>query len=268
MVTSLSCLLLLSLAPAQKGDLQIVNARPTYGYLGPTRPPTGAVPGETFHFTFEIKGMSQDKNGQVFYSLLMEVLNEKGETYFKLGPRKAVARNFLGGATIPCSAHLDVPVDAPPGAYTLRVSIEDRKTKKKAVFEKTGKILPMTFHLVNVATFADAPGKVPASPVGIVGESRYIGFSAVGFARDKKTDQPNIDMQLKIYDAKGNPTMAQPLSGNIKEGVPENAKILPNYTVGFTLTKTGRFTVELTATDKISGKTSKVSFPIQVVPAP
>jgi hypothetical protein len=267
MLSALTCCLVLTGVPAQNGELKITDARPTYGYVGATRPKTGVLPGEKAYFTFNIHGIKEDAKGRASYTLLVEVMNDKGDKVFQLGPHNAVAQDFLGGNALPCSAHLEIPPKTPPGTYTYRVTIEDRTTKQKGTFETKGKVLPPGFGLVRVGTFADAAGKVPRAPVGVVGESLYLGFSPVGFQRDPKTKQPKIKLSLKILDAKGQPTLPEPIVGTIADGIDENLHMIPLVN-GFTLNRTGRFTVELQATDQLAGKTAKVSFPVVVMAAP
>ena len=64
MWNSLTCLLALALPAAQGNELEIVNARPTYGFLGAERPKTGMLPGDVFHFAFDIKGMTTNAKGK------------------------------------------------------------------------------------------------------------------------------------------------------------------------------------------------------------
>lgn len=262
MWTACVCLAALAFQPAQGGELEILNPRATYGYLGATRPKTGLMPGDVAHFTFDIKGLKQDAKGKAEYSLLMEVTNSKGEVTFKEGPRNGIVQNFLGGDTLPCAAHLEIPLDTKPGTYKLKITITDRATKKSKTFEADGQVLAPDFGLVRVGTFADAAGNVPAAPIGVVGETLHINFSVVNFKRDDKSKKPHIELALKVLDDKGKPTLAEPLSGDVKD-IPDDVKMVP-IRFGMTLNKTGQFTVELTATDKLSGKSAKVTFPIKV----
>jgi hypothetical protein len=264
MLTSCVLLTALALAPAQNGQLEIVNARPTYGYLGPNRPRTGVLPGDLATFRFDVKNMQLDKTGRASYSLLVEVVDAKGKTRFRLGPSNAVALNCLGGDSMPCSASLEVPLTTPPGPVTLRVVVGDRTSGRKATFQTKGKVLPADFGLVRVGTFADRESKVPAPAVGVVGQALYVGFAAVGFARDKTSKQPDLDVSLRVLDGNGKETMPAPLSGRAHADVPEDLHVLPMQ-FGLTLNRTGDFTVELSATDRLSGKTSQVRFPLRVV---
>jgi hypothetical protein len=258
------CIVML-LPAAQDGSLELVNPRTTYGYLGAPRPKEGMLPGDTAHFTFEIKNLKLDEAGKAFYSIAIEIRDADGKLFFEQKPYNAVARNFFGGATLPCSAHVDVPYDAKPGVVDWKVTVQDRTTKKSATLAGKGKILPADFGIARVGLFADADTRVPMSAVGVVGDSAYLHFSTVGFARDKDKKQPDVHVSMRILDEQGKPTMARPITGKIDANVPPDAQHLPML-FGLTLNRAGRFTVEVTAEDKIAGKTSRISYGLRVLP--
>ncbi len=272
MFGSLLCLLATSLASLGlvvgdgEATLEIVKPRPTYGYLGPTYPKEkGRLPGDIAHFSFHIKNLKLDKDGRAFYSFRVEVLDPMGQLIYKEGPTNSIAQNCLGGNLLPCHAHLEIPLDSEPGIYTLRIFVQDRMTKKSVKLESKGKVLKPEFGLVQVGTYADREGKVPTSSVGVLGQTKYVNFSAVNFARDEKTKQPNLEVSLRILDDKGQPTEAAPLVGKANKDVMEAFKLLPMQ-FGLTLNRVGQFTVELTGTDHITGKTTRVRLPLRVVP--
>lgn len=253
-----------ALSVGAEGQLEILNHRGTYGYLGPTRPRTGALPGDVIHFAFDIKGLQLDANGRASYSIAVEVCNAKGEVVYDQKPYNRLAQNSFGGDTLPCAAHLEVPSDAPPGEYVFHVTIQDRLGKRSAKFTGKGKILPLDFGLVQIGTFSDREGNYPAPAIGVVGESVYINFAAIGFKRDSNSHQPDIKVSLRLLDDKGQPTTKQPLNGRVNADVPKDAATVPMH-FGLTMNRAGRFTLELTAHDQISGKTTKVTFPIRVL---
>jgi hypothetical protein len=266
MWTILACVLTVSAGP-QGGKLEILNPRATYGALGAVRPKgNGALPGDVIDFRFDIKGMKLDAKGRASYSLLVEVLDASDQPLFRLGPTNAVAQNYLGGDLMPCHASLEVPLDGYKGACHLKVTVTDRATGHKGVFQTQGKILPADFGLVRVGTFADREGKVPTAPVGVVGETLYINFAAVGFARAKDKKGAQVEVSLRLLDDKDKATMPHPLTGQTGEDLPAELKFLPMQ-FGLTLNRVGRFTVELSATDRLSGKRSQVRFPLRVVDA-
>jgi hypothetical protein len=265
MLQHFALLIALTAAGAQDAPLEIANAHGTYGYLGAPHPTSQArLPGDIIYFTFDIKNLKLDSAGRASYSLLVEVTDDKGGLVYKVGPTNAVAQNYLGGNSMPCSAHLEIPGDNAPGMHNLKITITDRATNKSVFFERTGKVLPPDFGLVRVATYADRESKVPAAPVGVIGTAMYFSFAPTGFARDQKTGQPNLHVSMRVLDDKGQPTFAQPLSGDVNKEVPADLKIIP-MNFGITLTRLGQFTVELEATDKITGKSAKVTLPLRVV---
>jgi hypothetical protein len=258
-------LLLLPTASAQDGKLELVNLRRTYGYLGAARPKEGTMPGDSVHFTFEIKNLKLDEAGKASYSIAIEIRDPEGKLIYEQKPHNSVTRNFFGGATVPCSAHLEIPLDAKPGAVDWKVTVKDRSSNQTATIAGKGMILPVDFRIVQVGLFADADTRVPMSAVGVVGDAPYLNLSVVDFARDKETKQPSVHITLRILDDKGKPTMAEPIKGKIDSGVAPQAKFLP-VLFGITLNRAGRFTLEVTAEDKISGKTSRISYGLRVLP--
>jgi hypothetical protein len=255
----------LCLAQGQGGALEITNPRATYGYLGATRPKfTGILPGDTSHFTFEIKNLKLDANGKAAYSVAIEIRDADGKLFYEQKPYNAVAQNYLGGNSLPCAAHIEVPLDAKPGAVEWKVTIKDRNGTQSAVSTGKGKILPADFGIVHVGLFADVEARAPMSAVAVVGDSAYLQFSTVGFARGKDSKQPKVNVALRILDENGKPTMAKPMTGTIDEGVPAAEHYLVNR-FGLSFNRAGRYTIELTAEDAISGRRSQISYAIRVL---
>jgi hypothetical protein len=264
MFTALALALALGGPGAQNGKLEIANVRSTYGYLGAPRPRTGRLPGDIAHFAFDIKNLKLDEHGRAYYSVAMEILDPKGEIFYKEAARNATAQNYLGGNSLPGTAQLAVPLDTSPGEYTLRVTIHDRKSNQTAKFEGKGVVVPKAFGLVRVGTFADREGKVPAPSVGVVGSTLYVNFAPVNFARDKSSKQPSLSVKMRVLDDKGKPTFAEPLTGKANRDVPEDLAILPMQ-FGLTLNRAGNFTVEIEATCELSSSATRVTLPLRVV---
>ena len=257
-------LLVVATAAGQDSKLEITNARATYGYLGSTHPSVaGRLPGDILFFTFDVKNLKQDDAGRASYSLLVEVTDAKGALLYRQGPTNAIAQNYLGGNSMTCSAHLEIPLDTAPGVRHFKISLTDRNADKTVTFEKQGTVLEPGFGLVRVGAYADREAKVPAAPIGVVGESLYLSFAPVWFARGKDK-QPDLHVSLRVLDDKGQPTFPKPLTGKINMDVPEDVKIMP-MKFGISLNRVGTFTLELEATDKIAGKSAKVTLPLRVV---
>jgi hypothetical protein len=116
-----------------------------------------------------------------------------------------------------------------------------------------------------VATHPDPEGRLAGPPVGVVGETLYVSFAAVGFGRDAKSKQPDLHVKMRILDDKGTPTTPQPLTGHVSKDIPETLKIIP-LQFALALNRAGRYTVELTARCQACDKTETVSFPLRILP--
>jgi hypothetical protein len=255
----------LALGAGQEGDLQIVNPRPTYGYLGAPRPKgTGILPGDVAHFTFGIKGLKFDDQGKAAYSIAIEIKDDAGHVVFEQKPYNAVAQNFFGGDTLPCAAQVEVPLSLKPGAVHWTITVADRTAGRKVELKGEGKVLPADFGIVRVGTFADPEGHTPVPAVGVVGGTMYVGFSAVGFGRTKDGQQPDLHVAMRVLDITGQPTSKAKIEGDVKANVPDDLRFIPMH-FGLTLTRPGQFIVELTANDRTGGKTATVSLPLRVV---
>jgi len=249
------------------GKLELLNVRATYGHLGAKRSAAGGImPGDIAYFSFDIKNLKTDKSGQASYSIAVEVRDAKGELLYELKPQNFVARNFFGGNLLPCSSFLDIPPDAKPGVVAWKIIVKDRMSGAEASLDGQGKVMPKDFGLVQVGTFADAAGRVPVAPVGVVGGNLYVHFAAVGFGRDSKTKQPDLTASLRILDEQGKPTTSAPLKGQVKSDIPEQAKVIPMQ-FGLTMNREGRFTIEVTAQCQHCGKTATVTIPVRVLAA-
>ncbi len=252
------------LAPAQNATLTIGNDRFTYGYHGPTRKDSSFLPGEVVCLAFNIQNMTFDASGRASFSIGMEVLDGSGKPRFRQVPRNQLAQNYLGGNALQSVAELQIPVEASPGEYVMRLTVTDRAANTSKILERKASVLPAEFGLIHVHTSADREGRAPTAPVGTLGEALFVNFAVVGFQRNGAMKQPNVEVALRVLDDKGAATNGKPLTGRADRDIPADVKILP-LQFGLTLNRLGRFSVELTATDKLSGKSSRVSFPIQVI---
>jgi hypothetical protein len=271
MLTTLVLVSSLSLAPAQAGELKLVNPRATHGVLGAVRKTTKVLPGDVFFLTFDIDNLTADDEGKVLYSMGMELINPKGETEYKRDPQeKPPIYNVLGGTRIPAFAHAQTSPDTPPGEYTLKVTVIDRSTKpeRKAVLSQKFEVLKKAFGLVELTTSYDKDGILSAPFGGMAGQSLFVNFWIVGFERTK-AGQPDISFEMRAYDDKDKPTVKKAIVGEIpdrrlKTDVPEDWQRIPMNFI-LPLNRPGKYTVTLKATDRISKKTAELSFPITVV---
>jgi len=130
MFSALALLAVLGAAPSQADQLVLSDARITAGILGPTRPRTKFLPGDSLFISFEIDGITIDDTGKARYSTSTEITDSEGKVVFR-GPahdREALA--MLGGARLPAYAQVDIGLDQPPGEYAVKVAVTDLANKK------------------------------------------------------------------------------------------------------------------------------------------
>jgi hypothetical protein len=263
MWTTVSLLAALTLTPAQAPELNLTNIRSTYGFLGPTRADNKLLPGDAFFVAFDIENVKVDENGEVEYSMAMEVLDSKGKAQFKQDPSNLKALNSLGGSRLPAFAHVDTGFDQPPGEYTLKLTVTDRAAKTSKTFERKFEVAPMAFGLIQFRLSSDPQGQMPVPPIAVAGQSIWLNFVAVGFARGNN-NQPNLAVEMRVLDDKDQPTLAKPFTGDVTKNVEKDVLGIPMQFL-LTLNRPGKFTVKLKATDQVSKKTAELSFPITVL---
>jgi hypothetical protein len=247
------------LVSAQDGGLSLTNVRTTYGAPGVTRQDNKLLPGDHVYVSFDIEGITVADDGKVLYSMTTEVLDGGGKSLFREEPRDLEVTNALGGRTVPAFTQMDVGLNTPAGDYTLQVTVTDRASKRSQTLSRKFEVLPKAFGVVRLTTTLDHDAKVPASSFS-TGQSLWVNCAVVGFQRK---EQANISIEMRVLDESNNPTLAKPFTGEISKDLPATAlSAAAQFLVP--LNRAGKFTIELKATDQLSGKTSELKFPITV----
>jgi hypothetical protein len=264
MWTTFALLSTLSVTPAQ-ADLSLTHVRSTHGLMGPTRENDTLHPGDLLFVCFDIEGITADDDGKVRYSTAIEISNSAGKVLFKQQPQNAETKVSLGGARVPAYAYFSVGLDAPAGEYGFKVHVKDLASGKEQSLSRTVKVLPKDFALVRVAVSSDVDGQYPTVVLGC-GQGVWVHCGAVGFERDRAGKQPNVVFEIRVLDEGGKPVSTKPTINTVNKDVTEKQSALA---MGFplSLNRPGKFTVELLASDQISGKKAKMSFPLSVQPA-
>ncbi len=263
MSNALALVLLLTATPGQADGLTLSNVRLTHGVLGPVRKDNQLLPGDTLFIRFDIEGVTTGPGGRVRYSTTTEITDGQGRVLFQQPTQDREVINALGGNRLPAFARIDVGLAAPPGDYGVKVTVTDRAGKKSQTLTQKARVLPKGFGIVALTVTSDAEGQVPAGLVG-PGESLFLNASVVGFGRRAGPEgQPDVALTLRLLDESGKPTLSEPFTGAINKDVAAGAVALPvQFVLG--LNRPGKFTAELTATDKVANKTSTLSFPVTV----
>lgn len=260
MWTTIALLSVLSAAPAQSG-LSLTHVRATHGLLGPQRRDESLAPGDNYFLSFDIRGIRVDDQGKVRYSMAIESSDASGKVVFRQEAKEQEARASLGGDSVPAYAHLGVGLDTPPGEYKLKIVVKDLSTGQEQSLSRNVRVLPKDFALVRTTVTVDPEAHYPAA-VYTCGQGVWVHSSAVGFARERGK-QPDIVFEMRVLDDSGKPTFANAVTGTPPKDLPADLSGLP-LAFPLTLNRSGKFTVELQATDRISGKKAKMSFPIVV----
>ena len=252
----------LVIAPGQPaGGLDLKNVRLTLGELGPTRPNARLLPGDILFIAFDIEGMTITDDGSAKFAMGWEVLDAAGKTVRKEDPRPVEDFVPLRGNRVPARVFIHLGLDTEAGAYTCRVTVTD--PAKKATNHLTAKfdVLKRDFGIVAVNCTHDLGGAISAPTTGFVGQMLFAQFTVASFLRDPKTKQPNVVLEFNILDEKGQPTLAKPAQQVLNAGVPENQELFrlpfPIY-----LSRPGKFTFTIKATDKTANKTATYELPI------
>jgi hypothetical protein len=268
MWTTIALATVLNLAPARADTLELKNARFTYGAFGQERKDSKLLGGEILFVTFDIEGLKVGDDGQVLYSMGLEVFNKEGKLQYKEDPKDMDGYAALGGNRVPAFTHILVGTEQPEGEYEVKVTVKDRATDKSESFSKQFEVLPRQFGLVQVGMtyfFPDGDVNSPAPPVGVVGQRLIVNFTLVGFDLDKsRKDQPSVETSMRVFDEDGKLTLAKPYSGVVKEVDPAFKQGIPLQFV-LQLNRPGKFKVELRATDGLTGKTAERTLHLTVV---
>jgi hypothetical protein len=269
MWATLTLLSALSLPAADAGDLQLNNARVTYGRFGPTRKDTKFLPGDVYFVTFDIEGLQFNKEGQAKYSTKMELFDPKGASKFKSLDVPFELYTIQGGGKVSSDAFAEIQKDDAPGKYKMVVTVTDTNTKKTAKLTREYEVADKAFGIVRLSCAFDDRDILPAPAMGTIGQTLFLHYALTGFDRDPKTKQPKFKLETRMLDESGKPTLEQPVTRITAEGdpVPEKDVLVP-FLFPLALTKAGKYTVELTATDVLSKKTATVTWPLIVQEPP
>jgi hypothetical protein len=252
----------LSLAPAQTGQLELKNVRPTYGILGQERKDTQLVPGDAFVLAYDIENLQVKEDGRVLYSMGMKLTKKgKPKPEFEQAPEEKETNNTLGGSRLPSFAYVVIGTDTAPGEYTLEVTVVDRTARKSETLSRTFEVIEPKLGIVRLQLTTEN-GR-PAAPLGSPGETRVLNFELVGFALEPKKQQPNITVEMTILDEAGKPVHSKPYTGTTTEVTDEFKKHIPQQFI-LHLNRSGKFKLVLKATDTVGKKSVEQSLDLTV----
>lgn len=257
----------LAFAPSQPpaGGITLTNVRNTHGELGGTRPDNKFLPGDVVFVAFDIEGLAVGPKGDVKYSMAMEVTDKNNKPIFKPDPATRNDYVPLGGNKLPGRAFITCGMDLDPGECTLKLVVTDEVSKQSYTLTRTFEVLKKDFGIAAVFASQDEAGSIPAATTGVVGSMIFVRYGIVNFTRDPNTKQPNVVVEIQTLDEKGAPTLKETIVREYKLGVPEDRLGFPDG-IALPLTRAGKFTVKLKATDKVANKSYTFDLPVTAVP--
>jgi hypothetical protein len=260
----LSIVLLLAFSTSLRAELKLDNVRFTYGDLGPARADAKVLPGETLTLAFTIAGLTKDAGGNMNIVLAGELLDGEGKSVAKMPAKTIKSLVALGGADVPGVLTFSLPNNFAAGKYVVRGVVKDALAGSEATTEQAVEVLPARLGIVQFRLTNDAQGQTPSGGNMTVGQAVHVHCRAVGFARKEK--RIHLIGSLRILDAAGNATYPNPLSFSLDQEAPEDVTFA-TFRFAASANRTGRFTIQIEAQDKIAGRTVTQEVPI-VVHAP
>ena len=276
MLATIALAVLTGLPAQPAGELKLTNVRLTVGELGPTREAAKLLPGDILFIAFDIDGISIDGEGVARYTIEMEVLNAAGARILpppnepKEKPRELTEFVPLRGNKMPARAFVTLGLDQAAGGYTCKLVVADTKSKATGNLAVKFEVAKKEFGVVAVYTTYDIDGRLSAPTAGQVGQTIFVQFSIASFERDAKTKQPDVEIVCQILDEKGAPLLTTPRrhiqDAKALQPVKEADGAFPLQFPLF-MSRPGTFTVEITATDRVTKKTTAYKLPVTVAPA-
>lgn len=253
---------LLAFAVTPAHALELKNVRPSYGPLGATRTDMKFLPGDIMLVNFDIDGLTLDKQNKASYIVLLEVFKAgtKEPIYKKETPNVTIPQ--LGGSSIPTDFNVVMGIEHPPGQYTARLTVMDVLEKDAAAkvksFTVPFELLAKGFGIVGI----EAP------TVAFLGHPYMFKSVLIDLGLDA-AKKPNAKLELKIVDAAGK-AVSQPIINEYPRDLPEHFDFKKANFIAIDLpifpNRTGRFTIEITATDNSAApRTATVRYPMTVL---
>jgi hypothetical protein len=252
-------------APAQANGLELRNARFTQSVLGPARPDNKFLPGDLAVLSFDAVGLKAfPDTSRVRYALGIE-LSKKGSTRPEFSRAGADHETVLalGGTRLSLNAVATVGMDTPPGQYVMKVTLTDRVGKGTVSVQRPFEVLPTQLGFVRVGLSYNAEQAAP--PVSVPGQTLFLNFGLVGFARDKKTGHPDMSCELRVLDAKGKPTTPRPFRGDVRKVKEGFERFIPFDPISFQTHRSGKFRIAMKVTDNITKKTAEHTLDLTVL---
>ena len=264
MRTTLAALTLALAVQTAQAKLEIRDVQASYGQLGPERKSAEYVPGEEVYLRYTLDGVRTDDDGRAGGELRLTVRDADGKVLFD---RKSPLQQTLalGGDRVPGFASVELGHQFPPGKYELTVEYADLLAKDAVSFRHPFTVKPLELAIARLRFSQDEAGRVPARVGGMLSQTLFFKFQAVGFDRSK--GEIDVDMDVRVLDPKGQPVAPRGVRAAVHNEQPEVVQKAThvNFSGELTLHRAGEFVLRITVTDKQAKKSVTFEAPMKVL---
>ena len=150
-----------------------------------------------------------------------------------------------------------------PGKYRLGVTANDKLSGESAAFQREVTLAKPIFTSVSQRLFLDSEGKVPASTLGIVGQTLYYRFGLIGFDRSQGRVETRIE--LEVLDGEGQ-ILTKPSNVTYKNDDRDALRRISqvSFNGSMVLNRAGNFGLKFKFTDVPGGQVSQFEVPLRV----
>ena len=242
--------------PSVVQAVDIANIKVRHGPFGALRAtPLKCMPGDVIFMTFDIQELTLDsKTGKASYDTILELVDPDGKVLFEKKTQNEVLPH-LGGTRMPGDLYLSLGAKQAPGNYLVRLKVIDKLAKGGQ-----GKLLTQPFEVIKPG-FGFIQTMAPA--IGVPGGQYVTSFGRVNLGLNAKKE-PDADVSIQILDAKGT-AVAPAVKLQLPPGLDLAAENFVPLNYPVFLNRPGSYTIEVTANDKIAGKTAKMSYKMNVL---
>ncbi|MBX7103930.1 MAG: hypothetical protein K1X57_07605 [Gemmataceae bacterium] len=241
-------------------SLEIRNIQACHGPLGPARTRLEVTPLEEVVYRFVVAGLKPAANGEFQFDIAYSMTDSTGKVVLSDTGRHSVVAVMSGDAT-PATAAIQVGPTAPPGDYTLRVTVTDCNGGGDAHFSRRLTCKPGEFRAINPRFFHDAARTTPGPAGGLAGQSIYLRVLAAG--PKWEAGKSSVALRVELTDLEGNTVSRQPVTTRreITEGGPFRGIGLETL---LPLAKPGEYQIKLTVIDELARREDVITLPLTV----
>lgn len=249
-------------APAQ-AKIQIENIQACYGPYGPERKSLELYPFDVLFLRFTVSGLQTAASGNVDAVVKLKWTDPNGKVLDESSfPSTGILH--LGGNSFPFITQLRMPDQIPLGKNKITVTVTDNLSKESASFERQFTGHKSKLQIVALEFFHDADNKFPSSTNLPLGEPLHFRLRLIGFDRSK--GKIHTVMAVQTLDGEGKENIPKPLLSDVHE---EDARTVQKFGfVFFTgrvgLNRSGKFTLRITVTDRMTDQSTKIEVPVTV----